>query len=493
MMKLFKQEMTFKVIVLSVALALPSGSVNAQGWMEDFFTSAGAGMNVNAAGVYETQTQSVIGLGGFSYRAPQRGFRPFSFSGPGYRAGCGGIDTWLGAYGFANKNEFVSALRNIGQNAVGYFFKLAMATMAPEIDKTLNDISTQIQRLNNMQINSCQEVKRFVGTAPDTTNMDFLERAKVLGSAVTGEYGDYSLANEATKTSPSKTEEVVKNACNANSILCQDSSGNLVVKRDANIVFDALKKTQGFPIDDIDLFITVLGTVVFTKNDADISSGSDPTYYPSALSWKDFVGDATGATTLKVRKCPDANTCIYTTTNLSDTVVSNSFARIVRTSLFRFRDAILNRTALDANNVDDKKIFQIAALSSVPITQIISKAIDNGKGSQLIVDNLIELYSDVIAHEIAYQYLVVIDRDVSQAFTAYKTAAMKGQVNQVEDLERSIDKVMATAAESYQQILATNADRVKNVEVMLTLQRAMHSSLGSRLMANATFDKQQQD
>ena len=78
-------------------------------------------MNVSPADVYHTQNQTVLSLGGFSYRAPQRAFQPFSFSPPGYKDGCGGIDVYLGAYGFANKSQFIAALRNIGQNAVGYF------------------------------------------------------------------------------------------------------------------------------------------------------------------------------------------------------------------------------------------------------------------------------------------------------------------------------------------------------------------------------------
>lgn len=193
--------MKVKAITIAVAasLSLLTFQANSETWMEDYFNSAGAAMNVTPADVYQTQTQTVMSLGGFAYRAPQRNFQPFSFSPPGYKAGCGGIDAWLGAYGFANKDQFVAALRNIGQNAVGYFFKLALKTMAPEIDATIQSIADEINKLNQYQMGSCQAIKQFVGTPPDTRNMDFEERARTFGSAITGAYGDYFGAKEATK------------------------------------------------------------------------------------------------------------------------------------------------------------------------------------------------------------------------------------------------------------------------------------------------------
>jgi len=108
------------MLALSLGLAVPATTSIAAGsdWMNDYFNSAGAAMNVTPSAVYESQGQTTMALGGFTYRAPQRATNLFSFSPPGYKAGCGGIDAWLGAYGFVNMDAFVNALRNIGQNAV---------------------------------------------------------------------------------------------------------------------------------------------------------------------------------------------------------------------------------------------------------------------------------------------------------------------------------------------------------------------------------------
>ena len=88
------------MLALSLGLAVPATTSIAAGsdWMNDYFNSAGAAMNVTPSAVYESQGQTTMALGGFSYRAPQRATNLFSFSPPGYKAGCGGIDAWLGAY-----------------------------------------------------------------------------------------------------------------------------------------------------------------------------------------------------------------------------------------------------------------------------------------------------------------------------------------------------------------------------------------------------------
>ena len=47
-------------------------------------------------------------------------------------------------------------LQNIGANAVGYAFKLALQSISPDIDKLLTELRDQINKINAMNINSCE-------------------------------------------------------------------------------------------------------------------------------------------------------------------------------------------------------------------------------------------------------------------------------------------------------------------------------------------------
>src|SRR4030067_459853 len=81
---------------------------------------------------------------------------------PSLRAGCGGIDLFGGAFSFINKQQFLSLLQNIGANAVGYAFKLALQSISPDIDKLLTELQDQINKINAMNINSCEAAQALV-------------------------------------------------------------------------------------------------------------------------------------------------------------------------------------------------------------------------------------------------------------------------------------------------------------------------------------------
>ena len=74
----------------------------------------------------------------------------------------GGIDLFGGSFSFINKAQFVALLQNIGANAVGYAFKLALQSISPDIDKLLTELQDQINKINTMNINSCEAAQSLV-------------------------------------------------------------------------------------------------------------------------------------------------------------------------------------------------------------------------------------------------------------------------------------------------------------------------------------------
>ena len=52
-------------------------------------------------------------------------------------------------------------LQNIGANAVGYAFKLALQSISPDIDKLLTELQDQINKINAMNINSARPRRRW--------------------------------------------------------------------------------------------------------------------------------------------------------------------------------------------------------------------------------------------------------------------------------------------------------------------------------------------
>jgi conjugative transfer pilus assembly protein TraH len=100
-MRLNTHVLARKAVAVAVAASmLLATNVNA-GFLEDFYTSAGAAVNVTPAQSYQTQTMGVVTGGSLVWRTPNRSFQPIYFTPPSLRAGCGGIDVFLGAYGLA--------------------------------------------------------------------------------------------------------------------------------------------------------------------------------------------------------------------------------------------------------------------------------------------------------------------------------------------------------------------------------------------------------
>ena len=52
---------------------------------------------------------------------------------PSYKAGCGGIDMFTGAFSFINGNQLVQTLKGIGSNAEGLFYMIALESLTPII------------------------------------------------------------------------------------------------------------------------------------------------------------------------------------------------------------------------------------------------------------------------------------------------------------------------------------------------------------------------
>jgi conjugative transfer pilus assembly protein TraH len=110
-------------IATAPALAAPA-DLNAE--MQAMFNDLGALGNVTAPGAFRGQAMNLYTGGSLMMRSPAKNYSLADVQLPSLRAGCGGIDLFGGSFSFINKQQFVSLLQNIGANAVGYAFKLAL-------------------------------------------------------------------------------------------------------------------------------------------------------------------------------------------------------------------------------------------------------------------------------------------------------------------------------------------------------------------------------
>jgi hypothetical protein len=282
----------FMACLLAATLATAptaSQSANLNAEMQAMFNDLGALGNVTSPGAFRGQAMNLYTGGGLMMRAPGRNYPLVNAQLPSLRAGCGGIDLFGGAFSFINKAQFVALLQNIGSNAIGYAFKLALQSISPDIDKLLTELQDQMNKINAMNINSCEAaqslVNGLVGEYDNSVQSGCANISQYLGS-VTDRV-------DARLTCATNAPSVVKNAANSGDPNIRNAT---FVK--GNVIWLALNQVGGtISQQEKELIMSVIGSVILYPP-ADDGSGAMPRYIePSIVGLRDLLlGSGASAT-----------------------------------------------------------------------------------------------------------------------------------------------------------------------------------------------------
>ncbi|EMS6179619.1 conjugal transfer protein TraH, partial [Neisseria gonorrhoeae] len=138
-----------KYLCLAASLALPiNSSAGIEKNMADMFNSMGAEANYTEAGAFHGQSGSLYTGGGMSVRFPVSDISLGNIQLPSISAGCGGIDFFAGSFSFVNKEQFIQFTRNLGNNAAGVAFDLALKALDPMIQDAIGGIRDLVNYVN---------------------------------------------------------------------------------------------------------------------------------------------------------------------------------------------------------------------------------------------------------------------------------------------------------------------------------------------------------
>jgi conjugative transfer pilus assembly protein TraH len=465
---------TWKIVAFSVAMSMSFNGAVSAGFMEDFYISAGASANITPAQAYQTQSLGVITGGGLVWRTPQRNFQPFYFTPPSLRAGCGGIDVFLGAFGLANRQQFVQFLRNVGQNASGLAFKVALQAMAPELESKIQEVATYINDWNKHFGNSCSAAKALMDAGPSRWIKEQVQRAK-LNMMANGASSDYSEASD----------EVDANGANAiaNAPTHVNSGGKTITAPEINVLWAAFNAgNMGLDDSEKELMMALVGTTVLRK----VGSGADmtlqPESYPVRISLHELVGDPLNSSaTIPTYSCGgDSDKCMFPRPS---TRSEKPFARIVYEKAKGLQDAIINRTAPNQN---DLRLLTVT--TSMPMYKIIQVSAMPSRA--YFGNDLLEQYSMAVAWEIAARYIEDLARNIDKMLTT--AVAQDDSINKVEALERIRSRLEEVRREMkmerdeiYQQINKSGA-MIAQIE---HIERYLYGSLSSQIASSLRFGR----
>lgn len=137
-----------------------------EGVMERAFNSE---MNVTSSGAYMGARRGAVSFGRVRIANNISSPTLVSFTPPGIKAGCGGIDMWGGSFSFISGKQLEALGKNIASNAMGYAFELALSNF-PDGKNAIQTMRNIVNAINKMSLDSCTAARNIVDAVTGRNN-----------------------------------------------------------------------------------------------------------------------------------------------------------------------------------------------------------------------------------------------------------------------------------------------------------------------------------
>ena len=168
--------LTLRILIVVSAVAIqciaPKASSQTIGdELADFWARTGGSANYTHPKAFLGQQAGFVTGGSLIVRTKPRNTNIARLRLPSVRSGCGGIDMYMGSFSFLSADELIALMEAIMQNAPGFAFELALESLSPAIQETVNNLRDLANKVNAMNINSCEQSQALVGSLwPKTDN-----------------------------------------------------------------------------------------------------------------------------------------------------------------------------------------------------------------------------------------------------------------------------------------------------------------------------------
>lgn len=382
--------------------------------MQSFYTSMGMSGNTTPTGVYQSQAGGYFTGGGMFVKAPVRSYQLLSVTPPSISEGCGGIDAYLGGFSFINKAQFTQMLRNIGNNAVGYAFNLALQTFAPQIYSTMQDLQKVIQKVNESSINSCHAAQTAVGGLVGALTENSARGCAAIAMS-RGIVSDYKEAEIYCQNGAAR-----RNIYYGTPMTPQEKEQQVARK---NLLWAGMEKQTytGLSASMKEFLMSLVGTYVI-----ETAAGGQPDVRylaPTALKLEQLVNGTNGAATAEVYKC-DNGQCLNPA---KVKIVLDGYRKQVQAALDEIRTKLSSeRFGTPAQLTANTR--KLIGISRIPVLTMMTTAVALGPSVGMQVENeLVEPVAfDMVAAYLDWAYKAATDsaRQVAatvpgQVFNAY--------------------------------------------------------------------------
>jgi conjugative transfer pilus assembly protein TraH len=452
-----------------IALILTVKNVHAdiESDMSDFFDSLGY-TNVTDPGAYQGQSAGYYSGGSLYTRAPSKNYQLVSVNLPSVRSGCGGIDLWGGSFSFVDESQLIAMLRNIGQNAIGFAFNLALSTISPKTEELVNKMQSYANEINAMNVNSCEQAAAIVGGLWSKTDESQKQVCQSIGTS-SGIFTDWAAARQGCGAEGQRTATLQSGRGGQFSELVFDQG---------NIAWKALKKNDWTRNDTelAELIMNITGTIILRRTGGD-SDPITPFFVPPVLSESDINVLMNGGV-ITGQRCTDGtdeNQCL----SLAEGVFSvpTGFSDRVSDILVTIVNAIQSDSELPADGIE----IGLLNATSLPVYKMLSvfTAYNPAMANRKATD-----YSDIIATDILFTYLQTV---TDAAVHSSRVLQIPGDVLQA--FREQANEQRSFIANKRNELLDRAERSIKMVEETMLIERTLISTLSPGLSGSYNWSK----
>lgn len=382
--------MTKILLTMTLCLLFLSSSLSAsmQANLEKAFQALGMANNITEGGGYQDQTGGFYTGGRVFARSRVNNADLLSLQFPHYRAGCGGIDLFLGGFSYINAQQFIQLLRNIGSNASGYAFNLALATVTPQIKSVLDELAAKVQKMTNQSINSCEAAATLVGGMWPQSDAS----SQLLCNAMSKDLGiasDWAQGRQKCGAEEQRTTVLARKG--------EKPGFKDILGDEFNIAWKAIQK-NGFLSKDAQLaefFMTVSGTIVSQR----VSNEIQVRVFPSKSNDPQLLSALiTGNVPVQIYKCDNVSEDKCLAPTLQNVTLPKEKA--LSSTVHRLLLSLSKKVREDEKISEQERGFVNATMLPVLKIIVVEAAFKEG-GSPISAAE----FSEAIAHDILLQYL----------------------------------------------------------------------------------------
>lgn len=447
-----------KRLLLILLLITNTASATIQADLLKAYESMGFQGNIGSPTAYQDQAAGYYTGGSLYARQPVRNSQLVSMHLPNVRAGCGGIDLYLGGFSFISRQEFVRLLRRIGSSSVAYAFQLGLQTVSPQIKSTLDQLQATIQDINNLNINSCEAGATLVGSVWPRTDASQNLLCKSMGTHY-GQFSDWAASRQGCAQDGGDARQAYRRAL-------ADEEFQDVRTTDINVAWKAIHKNGALAGEDANLkhiFMSISGTLIITKNEHKLAIQ----YLPSKATNANFIqGLMQGAGNLPTYVCRD-DECLQVRDRNTRIRPEDSLLYKVDATLAEVRLKVQENRVLSAEEIG------LITSTNIPILKIILVQLAYRGGGAAIN---IESFSEIIAHDLLMNYLKEVIDEVENGLMGFDIDE-KTRDSFRHDLNETRRRIEGEKDTLYKKMLNT----LRAIDHTLLIEKKMQHDFGRQI------------